>query len=377
MSNVTDVANALGVSSKTVEKHCVFCGQRPVDKNKEHVIPDWAIRMSGDPKRECTIHTLSIDSAKRVMRFSFDQLQFPACTLCNSEFSDLEGQAKGIVERMLARQPVSATELSVFLDWMDKVRVGLWLGIRYLDLNSFPIDPNFYIAHRIGTADRVACLMLTDAPALRLTFSCVSTIAFRYQPSSFALCINGLSTFNASTDFLIARRMGLPHPHRIEWDQSGMLRMQLQAGAERVMRPPLRAALPQAGTWLYQPMVRPEFVEAFRALWDTDYARHAFWDLNTGFGAVFVGAVFVGNGDGSISLYPQERSNRWLHSTRYASSGEAIRAAADVALKIQMELLDLPSVDRLPKERQKSRRMFDRLVRADLRARKKSLDYVK
>jgi hypothetical protein len=67
---------------------------------------------------------------------------------------------------MLARQLVSAPELNVFLDWMDKIRVGLWLGIRYLDRNSFPVDPNFYIAHRIGTADRVACVMLTDGPSI-------------------------------------------------------------------------------------------------------------------------------------------------------------------------------------------------------------------
>ena len=56
--------------------------------------------MTGDPKRECTILTLSTDPEKLVMRFAFDQLQFPACTVCNSEFSNLEEQVKGIVERV-------------------------------------------------------------------------------------------------------------------------------------------------------------------------------------------------------------------------------------------------------------------------------------
>ncbi len=115
MNTITDVPNGLSPSDKTFEKHCVFCGQRPVDKNKEHVIPEWAIRITGDPNRECRISTLSTDPRKRNMRFAFDQLHFPACAECNSDFSKLEGQGQDIVERMLARQPVSALELSVFL----------------------------------------------------------------------------------------------------------------------------------------------------------------------------------------------------------------------------------------------------------------------
>ncbi len=245
---------------------------------------------------------------------------------------------------------------------MDKVRVGLWLGIRYLDRDSFPVNPNFYIAHRIGIADRVACVMLTDTPSLGLNFWGVSTIAFRYQPSSFALRINDLIVFNASTDFLIARRMGLPYPSRIEQYQGNALWVALQAGAERVMRPPLRLALPQAGTWLYQPMVQSELLKEYNGLWDTDYVRHAFWDVKTG-----LGAVFVGNGDGSISPYSQGRSDQWIPSTRYTSFGQAITVAANFAFKMQKELLS-SSMNMLSKEKRTIFRTFERLVQADLRA---------
>jgi hypothetical protein len=152
--------------------------------------------------------------------------------------------------------------------------------------------------------------MPTDKPSLRLNFLGVSTIAFRYQPSSFALCINGLTVFNASADFLIAHRMGLPYPPRMEWDQDNRLWIQLQPGTERVMRPPLRMALSRTGTWLYQPMIRSDLREAYEGLWDTDYTRSAFWDVKTG-----LGVVFVDNGSGDISPYPQGRSDQWVPST--------------------------------------------------------------
>ena len=34
-----------------MEKRCIFCGKVPETKTKEHVIPQWLINMTGDPKR--------------------------------------------------------------------------------------------------------------------------------------------------------------------------------------------------------------------------------------------------------------------------------------------------------------------------------------
>jgi hypothetical protein len=33
-------------------KRCIFCGNPPSAKNKEHVVPKWLIELTGDPKRE-------------------------------------------------------------------------------------------------------------------------------------------------------------------------------------------------------------------------------------------------------------------------------------------------------------------------------------
>jgi len=35
-----------------LEKHCIFCGECPVDKTKEHVFPEWLIKMTGNSKRK-------------------------------------------------------------------------------------------------------------------------------------------------------------------------------------------------------------------------------------------------------------------------------------------------------------------------------------
>ncbi|HDR2534145.1 TPA: hypothetical protein QCI12_004383 [Enterobacter roggenkampii] len=36
---------------QSVVKKCIFCGDKPENKNKEHVIPKWLIEMTGDKKR--------------------------------------------------------------------------------------------------------------------------------------------------------------------------------------------------------------------------------------------------------------------------------------------------------------------------------------
>ncbi|QJB40178.1 hypothetical protein HF324_20870 [Chitinophaga oryzae] len=32
-------------------KYCIFCGEQPQSKTKEHIIPKWLIEMTGDPNR--------------------------------------------------------------------------------------------------------------------------------------------------------------------------------------------------------------------------------------------------------------------------------------------------------------------------------------
>jgi len=77
-----------------MEEFCVFCGQFPESKGKEHVLPQWLIKMIGEVKR---IATFGVDFAKQPFaprQFSFHTLTFPACSQCNNGFSRLEAAAE-------------------------------------------------------------------------------------------------------------------------------------------------------------------------------------------------------------------------------------------------------------------------------------------
>ncbi len=87
-------------------KFCLFCGDRPVGKNKEHVLPQWLLELTGDPTR---IANFGLDLSHGIenaapRQYAFSQFQFPACAVCNGIFSTLEGNAKAVVLKILASE---------------------------------------------------------------------------------------------------------------------------------------------------------------------------------------------------------------------------------------------------------------------------------
>ena len=108
----------------TSEKTCIFCGNPPNNKNKEHVLPLWLLRMTGNPGRKVY---LGRDWSKPELpkrEYGFNNFTFPACESCNSHSARLEDKAKTVVTKLLERTPVAAADMVILLDWLDKVRVG-------------------------------------------------------------------------------------------------------------------------------------------------------------------------------------------------------------------------------------------------------------
>src|ERR1700722_3647425 len=102
------------------QKHCIFCGKKPKNKNKEHVLPRWLLKLTGDPNRNVY---LGRDWSKPTIpkrEYSFNNFTFPACEACNNHFANLEGRMTVTVTKMLDRQPVAAAELTNLLDWLNK-----------------------------------------------------------------------------------------------------------------------------------------------------------------------------------------------------------------------------------------------------------------
>lgn len=148
------------VGGVLLEKFCVFCGKPPENKNKEHVLPQWLLRETGDPTR---VVKMGINyKTQKPIEFSWNSLTMPSCTSCNDEFSGLEGRIKPIIEALQRREGVTVENYILLMDWMDKVRVGLWLNYHVLQGNPTGIAPNFHIKERIGRKDRYLAVHAID-----------------------------------------------------------------------------------------------------------------------------------------------------------------------------------------------------------------------
>lgn len=187
-------------------KKCVFCLSKPAPRTLEHVLPRWLIGATGNPKRLATFGGLM--EAPR--SFSFDRFVFPACQACNGRYQSVEDAAKYVVERLWVRAPISEADCISLLDWMDKIRVGLWLGGLMLAGNPLGISPRFGIDERMGNKDRLLYVGITDEPSLRLNTHVVDDPVFMVCPEFASLYANGLALISFSATSIAARNIGLP-----------------------------------------------------------------------------------------------------------------------------------------------------------------------
>lgn len=291
-----------------MKKFCVFCGDPPKDKNKEHVLPRWLIELTGDPKR---VANFGIDFTKKdigVRRFAFDSFTFPACSGCNSAFAVIEGATEQVVRKLLSHQAVSTSDLMLLLDWLDKVRVGMWLGFYYLDKNFAGIKPRFYINQRLGRYDRMVGIVRLEDSTPRLTFTGTDSKFYQFSPTCIGLGISGLYFISASGMTLCSQRLGFPYlrPESIREKDHNML-ISRQAGSERVMCPVERISHPHDITLIYQRVFRTfleaDDVEQYLA---NDWLTEHTTDFERGFGKLFV------QKHGSVITYPADTSVDWL-----------------------------------------------------------------
>lgn len=292
-----------------MDKFCVFCGDSPQEKNKEHVLPKWLIEMTGDPKR---MGTFGIDFHKKdfpLRQFSFDSLVFPACSVCNERFARLEDLIKPRLARLLSYEPAAACDFILLLDWLDKIRVGLWLGYMYLDKNLVGIDPSFHIDSRLGRSDRMVAVIKVRDAGVGLSFTGPEFKGYQLSPTCVGLRVNGLYLVNASGISLCSQRLGFPYMEPVRIRDDHKLEAAPMFGSERVMNPVERTApLPRAVA-LYQPIFRA-FCECeggdkfLQSNWLRDRTAHS----ELGYGKPFL------QKHNSIGLYPDEQSLDWVPS---------------------------------------------------------------
>lgn len=278
-----------------MNKFCVFCGNKPEDKTKEHIIPRWLIEYTGDPNRKIS---LGYDSKKKcIRRFAFKSLTLPACKKCNNDFGNLEERVKPVLMNILEKDKLKKDDISILLDWFDKVRIGLWLLYYSLDENNMDIIPKFHIEQRIGKRDRMLIIYKEhhnnkNNVQKGIGFYGVNTEAFQLVPSCFSLRINEYCFFNVSKEFLFSRRIGFPYPLKKGAEYVRELdgvRFDISEGIKRNMLPLIRKNKFIPGIELYQPMFSPiiKNEEYFSMYNNNEYVKQNSLDFKNGIGKVF------------------------------------------------------------------------------------------
>ncbi|MGN6719671.1 MAG: hypothetical protein ACTHLX_20050, partial [Candidatus Binatia bacterium] len=164
----------------------------------------------------------------------------------------MEGEVKGLVISLLARESIAADKYVLLLDWLDKVRVGLWLGYSYLHKNPLNISPSFHIDSRIGKKDRMVAIYTVETQNQGLNTYGAETLCFQYQPSCFSLNINNTYLLNMSWDFLCSARCGFPFPKEaiIDLEYSNV------SITHKVKHPIFRKKLIKPSIHVYEPIIQ-------------------------------------------------------------------------------------------------------------------------
>ena len=247
---------------------CIFCGEKPESKSKEHVIPRWLIKLTGNPAREI-IHGIDIAHFEKTgeiknRKLSFNSFTLPACSNCNSNASKLEDKAKIAIEKILNSDYLNVEEIDNLLDWFDKVRIGLWLGSIFFDKIDDIVIPNFHINKRLATKDR--CLFVyefSDDGQKGIQFIGTTSPGFQFVPCCFTLRINQYYFCNLSFDFLVSKNIGFPYPKAftISPDFRRYYLLELSEGTQKVSLPIFKLKIITPGISLFQPII-PEGIAA-------------------------------------------------------------------------------------------------------------------
>lgn len=248
------------------KKLCVFCGNKLQNKTKEHIIPKWLIEMTGDPHRRVTF---GFNYENKRTEIKFDWLSFvsPACDECNNRYAKMESDIKQYVIALKGRKALTASQYIELLNWMDKVRIGIWLALQPLERHPLSCSPNFYIDSRIAKKDRMIAVYVLDGEAKGINLFGSESMIFRKMPSCFGLRIDNLLLLNISSDFFCSKGCGLPAPENmsliVDGKDSGKISLEGVEYHKKVSHRITNISIKKPVVWLYQPIYFPNNKTAF------------------------------------------------------------------------------------------------------------------
>lgn len=278
------------------KQNCVFCGKKPQNKNREHVLPQWLLSLTGDPKRVVTFG-INYKTGKEI-KFDWSNFVVPSCESCNSKYGNLEERAKGYITKLLDRNGLNSEEYNDLLDWFDKVRVALWLIYHRLQGNPTDITPSFHVDQRISRKDRMLAIYPIANNEKGLNAFGVETFLFHTQPSCFGLKINNLFIINMSSDYLFSHRCGFPYPESghllLDGENEGKMLFEGFKIKCKIKHPLIRKNIFKPSVHLYQPIMAPDETGTFQSgfiggynMFDSYLAKHTIPPYPSGKGILF------------------------------------------------------------------------------------------
>lgn len=270
-----------------MNKVCIFCGNPPREKNKEHIIPKWLMKLTDTENKIMSVGS-NWNNGKEI-EFNFSSFTFPSCTNCNTDFAKIEALVKPIVEKILIDDFVDAEEMVLLLDWFDKVRISIWLGIMYHNKGIFNMEPKYYINTRLRLKDRMLAITNCYDNYKGLRWTGANTLCFISSPTCFTLKINNVLFTNCSMDNILSEQLGFPFPafeiqNTINKKFTDII---LHDGKERLMGILFKSQLYSPNTIISQPIFKVT-QKLFPTKYDTDYVRNNSFDFAKGEGKLFI-----------------------------------------------------------------------------------------
>jgi len=277
---------------------CIFCGNPPQNKNKEHIFPEWLLKLTGYDQKEASVGS-NWKTGKEIV-FNTKAYTFPSCTSCNDKFGKIEAQVKPIFDKLMSDQNVGVAELELLLDWFDKVRISAWLGVKYMNKDVFGLDSHYYVNSRLGLKDRYLSITNTYKDEKELNWSGVNTLAFMMSPTAFSLRVNNLVFVNCSSDFVVSKQLGFPYVAcEIPTPDKKTTDMMFAMPTKRTEKVMFKTRTYSPKIEIAQPIYKVTNGDLTK-YYDHDYIKENSYENG-------MGKIFVSHGDGFVSVEREEK----------------------------------------------------------------------
>jgi len=322
-----------------MRKICIFCGKSIQEKAKEHIIPEWLIELTNQKDKVLPFGPYyKLDEGNKLIldfyTFTFDSFVYPACKICNSKSSKLEGKAKDVILRILSERPLSTKNFNLLLTWFDKIRIGLNIANLYDSNDLLGIQPKFYINQGAQTKDRMLLIYKINKRGNFLLFGGTGLPAFMHYPLSFFLIINNFGFLNICDDFLLAKSLGLPYPRKrfLWYDQNIEV---VVPGTLKIKYPVIDVKYHEECTQIYQPILNTIFQDQIQKLCPENHYKQVFISKDSNYGK-----IFYKKPNSPIQVYRKGENRDWVTNINNSlTEGNIMEYLTLISLKVQNHYL--------------------------------------